>query len=451
MIRALADALRRCIPAPALAALALAAALLPLSAGAVEIKEVKSPLGITAWLIEDKSVPLVSVEFAFRGGSALDPEGKGGLAEFVSGMLDEGAGSLESGAFQKRLEDNSITLRFRASLDAFAGSLQTLNATRDEAFDLLRLALTEPRFDAEPMERVRGQILAQAARQSERARSVADRVFFRTTFGDHPYARNADDHKDTIPGITADDLKGFVSRRFGRDNLLIGVVGDITPDALGALLDRAFGTLPAKAADWRVPAARVGGAGKVVVIDRPIPQTVVQFGQPGIPMEDPDFYPALVMNYIMGGGGLTTRLAEEVREKRGLAYSVYTQLVTYDRASLLMGWVATRNTRVRETIDILRAEWRRMAETPVTQKELDDAKAYLTGSYFTRLSSTARIAQLLLGLQLDRLGIDYLGRRNALIDAVTVADIQRVARRLLRPDGLTFVLVGRPEGVTATP
>lgn len=435
-----------------LAALVLAALVaVAAPARAVDITEVKSARGITAWLIRDASIPLVSMEFAFRGGSALDPRGRGGLAEFASGILDEGAGPYSAEQFQKELESNSIALRFRSSLDDFTGSLRTLNTTREKAFDLLRLSLTEPRFDPEPLARVRGQLLARVEREAERARSVADQVWHKTSFGTHPYARDVDGNRQSIARITADDLRAFVGRRFGRDNLVIGVVGDISPDELSVLLDRAFGGLPANAANWRLPDARVQNAGKVVVVDRQIPQTVVQFGHAGLAMTDPDYYAATVMNYIMGGGGLTTRLADEVREKRGLAYSIHTRLVNYDHAGLLVGWVATRNTRIKETMDIVRAQWKRMVDTPVTQKELDDAKAYLTGSYFTRLNSTQRIAQLLLGLQIDRLGIDYLARRNALINAVTVADIQRVAKRLLRPEALTIVLVGRPEGITSTP
>jgi zinc protease len=435
----------------ALAALVVVTAFLVRPAAAIDIKEVKTPRGITAWLIEDKSVPLVSLEFAFRGGSALDPKGNGGLAEFVSGMLDEGAGSLDSSAFQKALEQDSISLRFRASLDIFTGSLRTLNTTRDKAFDLLHLALTQPRFDPEPMARVRGQLLAQVEREAERARNVADQVWHRTTFGNHPYARDVDGNRQTVLKISPDDLRAFAGRRFGRDNLVIGAVGDISPDDLAALVDRAFGDLPANAAAWRVPTARLHDQGKIIVVDRKIPQTVVQFGHSGIPMGDPDFFAAMVMNYILGGGGLTTRLAEEVREKRGLAYSIYTRLVNYDHADLVMGWVATRNERVKDTLDIVRAQWRRMMDTPVSPRELDDAKAYLTGIYFTRLNSTQRIAQLLLGIQVDNLGMDYIEKRNAKINAVTVADVQRVARRILKPETMTVVLVGQPQGIAATP
>ncbi len=433
------------------AALVAATLFATFPAQAIDIKEVKSPKGITAWLIQDSSIPLVSMEFGFHGGTALDPKGKEGVTELVSGLLDEGAGPYSAAQFQKQLEENSIGLRFRASLDQFSGSLRTLNQTRDQAVELLRLALTQPHFNAEPVARVKGQILAQVTRERERPRNIASRVWHKTAFGNHPYGRDMLGAEKAIPAITAEDLKIFVKTRFGRDNLVVGVVGDISETELGALLDRAFGDLPAKASAWVVPPARVHSNGKVVVIKRPIPQTVVQFGQTGINLDDPDYYAASVLNYIMGGSGLTSRLADEVREKRGLAYSIYTRLVTYDGAALLMGWVATRNDRVKETIDIIRKEWARVASKPISQSELDDAKSYITGSYFTQFNSTQRIAGLLRGLQVDKLGIDYLDRRNKLIEAVTIADIQRVARRLMKPEELTFVLVGEPKGVTATP
>lgn len=420
-------------------------------ARAIDIQVVKTPGGITAWLIEDATVPLMSMQFLFRGGSVLDPAGKTGLAELVSGVLDEGAGAYDSAQFQRRLEDNSISLRFNAVLESFGGSLKALTENRNEAIELLRLALTAPRFDSEPVARVKGQMLAQVKRRAERPRNIAGRAWSQATFADHPYGRDTDGTKTTIPAITVDDLRQFVKTRLGRDNLIIGVVGDIAPAQLAPLLDRAFGALPAKAAAYTVPPAKVVGAGKVIVVERNIPQTVVIFGQAGIRRDDPDYYVASVMNYILGGGGLTSRLGDEIREKRGLAYSVYTRLESYNKAGLIIGEVATQNTRVAKSLELIRAEWTRMATTPVSLKELEDAKSYLTGSYFTRLNSTGRIAGLLVGIQFDNLGIDYLKRRNGLINVVTISDIERVARRLLKSEALTVVMVGKPRGITAQP
>lgn len=432
-------------------AFAVAAMALPRAAQAIDIKVVKSPGGVTAWLIEDKTVPLVSLEFAFRGGSVLDPAGKGGLAEMTLNLLSEGAGPYGSAQFQKRLEDNSIAMRFWTTLDSFGGRLRALNVDRDEAFNLLRLALTEPRFDPEPVARVRSQMLSEVEREAEHPHGIAERTWNSAVFSSHPYARDVDGNRKTLPAITADDMRAFVKARFARDNLVVGVVGDITPARLAPLLDRTFGDLPARAAPAEVPDAAIQGQGRVIVVRRNIPQTVVMFGQQGISIHDPDYYAAAVMNHIMGGGGLTSRLADEIREKRGLAYSVYTHLVSYDHAAVLTGWVSTRNAKVKESMELVRAEWTRMATHPVSARELDDAKSYLLGSYFTRLNSTRRIAALLVGIQLDRLGIGYLDRRDKLIRAVTAADVARVAKRLLDAGKLTVVMVGNPDGVTATP
>ena len=419
-------------------------------AGAISIQRVVSEKGIEAWLVEDRSVPVLSMRFAFRGGAALDAKGKEGLADMVSSLLDEGAGPLDSQAFQGRLEDLSVSLGFMAGLDNFGGTLRTLSENRATAFDLLRLALTRPRFDAEPVERIRAQLLAHLARSAERPQGIASRTWYRTAFPDHPYGRPAEGTPESIKRITARDLKDFVTRRLGRDNLMISVVGDISAKELAPLLDTTFGGLPARSQSFTVPEVAPTAAGEMFVIEKDIPQSVVLFGHGGIKRNDPDYYVAYVMIRILGGGGFTSRLNEEIREKRGLAYSVYSYLSAFDRAGLIMGGVATGNDRVAKSIELIRAEWAKMRAKGVSAEELADAKTFLTGSFFTRLNSTRRIASVLLSVQLDDLGIDYLERRNGLIEAVTEADVKRVAKRLLDPAKLTFVVVGAPKGVKPT-
>lgn len=431
-------------------ALGVAVAASTTPAGAISIQRVVSDKGIEAWLVEDHTVPVLSMRFAFRGGAALDPQGKEGLADMVSSLLDEGAGDLDSQAFQGRLEDLSVSLGFMAGLDNFGGSLRTLSENRAAAFDLLRLALTRPRFDAEPVARIRAQLLADLARQAERPRAMASRTWFKAMFPDHPYGRSADGTPASVNAITAADLRGFVARRLGRDNLVISVVGDISAQELAPLLDRTFGGLPARAQPFTLPEAAPAAAGETFVIAKDIPQSVVLFGHGGIKRDDPDYYATYVMIRILGGGGFVSRLQEEIREKRGLAYSVYSYLSVFDRAGLIMGGVATANDRVAKSVELIRGEWAKMAAKGVSAEELADAKTFLTGSFFTRLNSTRRIASVLLSVQLDNLGIDYLERRNSLIEAVTMADIKRVARRVLDPAKLTFVVVGAPKGVKPT-
>ena len=423
----------------------------PRPAAAVEIQKVTSPGGIVAWLVQERSVPVISMSFAFRAGAAMDPAGKAGLAEMVASLLDEGAGDIDSQTFQGRLEDIAASLRFSTGLDRFRGTLRTLSRNRDEAFRLLRLAITRPRFDPEPVERIRAQLITVLKRDAEDPDWIAGNVWYKTAFPDHPYGRNAEGTLESIAAITADDLKGFVARHMARDNLVIAAVGDIAADELARRLDRGFGGLSATSRPRAVAETRPRGAGRVVVIKRDIPQSVVMFGHAGIKRDDPDWYTAYVMLRILGGGGFFSRLTEELSEKRGLAYSVYASANPFNHAALIMGGVATANARVGKSLDIIRAEWRRMAERGVSAEELAAAKTYINGSFPLRLDSSRRIAGILIGVQLNRLGIDYLDRRAALIEAVSVDDIRRLARRLLRVDDLTVVIVGAPEGVTASP
>lgn len=429
------------------AVFAFALLLAPAAARAVDVEKVTSAGGISAWLVRDPTIPIVSLSVGFRAGAALDPAGKAGLASLVSGLLDEGAGNLDSRSFQGRLNELSIRLRFDAGRDEFRGDLKTLKENRDAAFEMLRLALTEPRFDPAPVARVRNQLLSILARQAQDPNYVAAHTWYRTAFPDHPYGRPADGTPESINAITQDDLKTFVAERLARENMVIGVVGDITADELAPLLDSTFGGLPEKPAPAHVAEVAPQNAGDVVVVERDIPQSVVVFGEKGLKRDAPDYYAAYVLNHILGGGGFTARLTREIRELRGLAYSVYTYLNPLDHAGLIMGGVATRNSRVKESIELIRKEWGEVHRGSVTAEELADAKSYLTGSFALRLDTTDKIAKILVYIQLNDLGIDYLDRRNELIESVTLADLNRVGKKIFVPGNLAFVVVGAPQGV----
>ena len=436
------------------AVLTTAALILVLYAGpaqATKIERVVSPSGIEAWLVEDHLNPIISLRLAFRGGGALDPRGKEGLANMVSTLLDEGAGDLDSKTFQQTLTDKSITLRFDAARDSFGARVQTLTEFRDLAFDLLRQAMTMPRFDAEPVERLRAQILAKLRHESEDADAVAGKALMAALYPDHPYGRPTDGTLESVAAIQVADLRRFVKERLARDTLYIGVVGDITAEQLAPLLDQTFGPLPAKAAPWQVPLTEPRTDGRLVVIDKPLKQSNILFADKGIMRKDPDFYAAYVMNHILGGGGFTSRLYREVREKRGLAYSVYSHLHPMDRSAAYLGGAGTANARVSETLKVLRDEWAKLAKDGVTEAELTAAKQFLTGSFPLRFTATERIASMLVGMQMEDLGMDYLDKRNGYIEAVTLDDIRRVARKLLHPDDLTIVVVGQPKDVKQAP
>jgi zinc protease len=417
------------------------------AAAATEIEAVTSPGGITAWLVEDHSLPVVTIDVSFRGGAALDPADKPGLATLTADLLDEGAGELDSETFQGRLEDLATSLAIDAGEDEIGLSLRSVTANLGASLELLHLSLTAPRFDAPAVARVRGQLLGEIEREAHQPQFIAGRLWFRNAFGDHPYARPRRGTPESIARIGVDDMRALVKSRFARGAMLIGVVGDVTPAALKPLLDRTFGDLPREAAAGAVPETTAAAARPLLLARLPIPQSVVTFGQPGIKRDDPDWYAAYVVNHILGGGGFSSRLTQEVRVKRGLAYSVYSALDPLRHAGLIIGSVATENSRVAQSIDIVRAEWQRMREQGPTAEELADAKTYLTGSYPLSLDSTGRIAATLVGIQRDGLGIDYLARRSALIDAVTLDDARRVARKLFDPALLSFVVVGSPESL----
>lgn len=424
---------------------------IPFSAHAVDVTRVVSPGGIEAWLVEDHANPLVSMNFAFEGGTELDPPGKSGLANLAASTMDEGAGDLDSQAFQRSLTDNAITLRFKAGLDIFSGHVKTLTETEGQAFELLRQALSDPRFDDEPVARLKSQIQAGIRNDSEDPSTLAYDTLFKGFFPGHGYARRSNGTEQSVAAITRDDLFAFVAEHLARGNLKIGVVGDITPERLGTVLDRTFGHLPANTNVTPAPDIAARAKGRISIIEKDLVQSTIVFGHAGLKRDDEDYYVALVMNHILGGGSFTSRLYEEVREKRGLAYSVGTSLYPLDHAGLIVGSSGTENARVGETIAIIQAEWRRLAAGDLAVQEVDDAKTYVTGSFPLTFTSTGKIARVLVAMQANDLGIDYLDRRNAYIGAVTLADVKRLAAKILRADALDIVVVGKPAGVTSKP
>ena len=444
----MAPAFSACIQRRVVAAV-LALPLFAAPAFATTIERVVSPGGIEAWLVHEPAVPMIAVDFAFGGGGVQDPAGKAGTASLVASLLDEGAGDLDSKTFHARLERKAIELGFQAERDTLRGTLRTLTQNRDEAFDYLRLALTAPRFDQTDVEIIRAQILSMLRRATTSPTDIANLRWWQTAFADHPYGRPVNGTLESVPTITVDDLKDYTRRVLARANLKIAVVGDIDAETVKTMLDRVFGALPAEP-DLK-PVANVSpqGLGRRIVVKLDVPQAVVTFGGPGIARKDPDFMAAYIVNHILGGGAFSSRLYQEVREKRGLAYSVYDSLVWLNHSSLFLGGTATRADRAGETLDVIDKEIRRLAESGPTADELAKAKAYLNGSFALNLDTSSKIAALLVQLQLDGLGIDYFSRRPEMIKAVTLDDAKRVAKRLL-DGGLLVTVAGRPEGLAST-
>lgn len=433
-----------------MAALVLVGALaaFPLPARATKIERIVSPGGLTAWLVREPSVPLIAFDFAFKGGATQDPPEKPGVATMVAALMDEGAGDIESKSFHERLEAKAIEFGFTATRDYVSGSLRTLTENQDEAFDLLKIALTAPRFDAEDVERIREQTLSGLRRATTSPNELASQRWWATAFAGHPYARPPRGTMESVPAITAQDLRAFVHKVFARDNLKIAIVGNIDAAAAGTLIDRVFGSLPAQSTLSPVANASPQGLGQKIAIDLDVPQSVLIIGGAGILRKDPDFMAAFVLNHILGGSAFSSRLYKEVREARGLAYSVYSAVLPLDYAALFLSGTATRSDRTAQTLEVMQGEIRKLAETGPTEEELAKAKSFLTGSYALRFDTSTKIAEQLVQIQLDDLGIDYIDKRNGLVNAVTMADVKRVAKRLLEA-GMLVTVVGKPQVVSA--
>jgi zinc protease len=430
-----------------LAAAFLVVAGLAAPAAAIDVKVVKSPKGVTAWLVTDRTAPVLHMAFAFRPGALRDPVGKEGLTNLLTTLIDEGAGDLDSLAFQRRMEELALTWSMNAGRDTIHGSARTLSRHQNEVFKLVGMALTKPRFDAEPIERARAQIRAFLRRELTDPNTIAYRTWMKGMYPEHPYGRTVDGTPDTIAKVTREDLVAQHRAAFARDNLIIGVVGNISAEELAPLLDVAFGDLPEKSVPMEIGEVAPHATGEVTVQRMSIPQSVVMFGHGALKRDDKEFYAAMVMNHILGGGTFSSRLYTEVREKRGLAYSVYSFLNPFEKGPLYMGQVSTENARVKESIDIIRAEWKRMASGEVTAEEVDSAKTYITGSYALRFASASDISRMLVNTQVDGNGPDYFDKRNGYIQSVSLADVKHVAARLLQADKLTFFVVGNPAGL----
>lgn len=412
----------------------------------VPIQSVTSKGGITAWLVEDHEIPFTALEIRFKGGASLDAPGKRGAINLMTATLEEGTGDMDSRAFAKASESLAAQFSFDAGNDSVSISAQMLTENRDEAVALLRRALIEPSFPQVAVDRVRGQVRSIIQSSATDPNEIAGETFSKMAYGDHPYGTSLNGTLDSIATLTRDDLIDAKARVMARDRLYVSAVGDITPEALGVLLDDLLGALPETGAPMPSE-AKLGLTGGVTVVPYDSPQSVVVFGEQGIAVDDPDFFAAYVANQILGDGGFSSRLMDEVREKRGLTYGVASYLVPRDHAAMWQGSFASSNEKVAEAIDVIRTEWRKMAEGPVTAKELDEAKTYLTGAYPLRFDGNGTIAGILVGMQMDGYPIDYPAGRNAKIEAVTAQDVARVSKRFLDADALRFVVVGTPVGL----
>jgi zinc protease len=417
------------------------------SHSAVNVDVVTSPRGLKFWLVRSEAAPLVSLEFAMRGGAAQDPAEKAGLGALMAGLLDEGAGDLDSQAFHRALDEKAVEMSFHCDRDHWSGRMRTLTKNLDRAAELLRLAVNAPRFDQEPFERVREHMNARLRHDANDPATLANRNWKAKSFPDHPYGQPSDGALETLERIEHADLVSAAKRGIARDQLLIAVVGAIDEEGAAALIDKAFADLPAKGELKTVPQAAFAGLGSIDVIDLDVPQSTIRFGRPALKRDDPDFIASIVAAHVLGGSGnMTSRLFREVREKRGLAYTVFGTFYSLEHGAYYFGGTTTKNERARESFDVASAEIRDVALNGLSEEELEKGKTYLIGSYPLRFDTSAKIASQLVHIQLERRAPEWLVERNREVAAVTMESVKRAAHRAFGDGSLHTTVVGRPEG-----
>lgn len=419
-------------------------------ASATPVREVTSPGGIKAWLVEEHGAPLIAVRFAFPAGTVAEPEGRLGLASMLAEMLSQGAGELDAAGFKGRAARLGLRLGFSAGRDAFFGEMDVLTKHLGAAADLLGAALQQPRFDEAALEQVRARLLADRAEAANEPRAIAHETWYATAFADQSYGRPAEGTAATLRSIAREDLVDFHRRLITREALAIVAVGDIDTVALGRLLDRVFGPLPERAGLPLGEPARLRSSAASVTVPRDFPGATALFGLPALGPNHPDYTALLVLNHILGSGQLDARLSEEVRVRRGLAYVVTTNLLNDRYAAVLLGELAAANENVTTALEASRAVLRALADEGPTAEEVATAKAYLIGSFVLSLDASAKIADTLLSFRLDGRRPDYVDARMHAIEAVTLEDVRRVAREILRLDRLVVTIVGLGEAVGGT-
>ncbi|MEM0947847.1 MAG: pitrilysin family protein [Pseudomonadota bacterium] len=414
------------------------------ASAAVDVQEMTTPGGIDAWLVEEHSIPIAAIEIRFRGGASLDAPGKRGAIHLMTALLEEGAGDLDAQGFAEAREEIAARIGFGVRDDSLSVSLRFLTENRDASFALLKTALIDPRFDQDAINRVRAQVISGIRSDATDPNAIAGNTLNALTWGDHPYGSPQQGTEASVSALTRDDLVDAHRAAIARDRIYVGAVGNITPEELSELLDDLLGDLPETGAPMPPDAAYMLEPG-VTVVPFDTPQSVALFGHQGLARDDDDFLTAFVVNAVLGGSGFQSRLTQEVRVKRGLTYGIGAYLSPKDLGHMVVGQVATGNDRMAETVEVLRREWDRIGQTGLTGEELRDAKLFLTGAYPLRFDGNAQIARIMVGMQMDGLPSDYIANRNDLVDAVTLEEANRVAKRVYRPEDLHIVIVGQPE------
>jgi zinc protease len=424
----------------------LAAALASTAAFAspLKIEHWTLPNGAHVHLVEAHDLPMVQLRVVFDAGAARDPRGRSGVALLTSGMLEEGAGTLSADDIARRFEDLGAEFGAAAERDMATVDLRSLSDSKllEPALDLFAQILAGPSFPQDALERERARLLVTLARDAQSPGTIATRAFYRELYGEHPYAAEPQGDEASIKAITRDDLVGHYKRYYVGKNAHLVIVGDVTMGNARKIAEHIFGKLPAGEPAPALPAVPPLDKARERRIDFPATQSHVFLGQPGMTRDDPDYFPLYVGNYILGGGGLVSRLSTEVREKRGLSYSVYSYFLPMRVSGPFVMGLQTKNTQRAEAIGLMRRVLEDFVKNGPTDKELEAAKKHITGGFPLRIDSNRKIADNLAVIAFYDLPLTWLDDYIKRVEAVTSEQIRDAFRRRVHPDKLVDVVVG---------
>jgi zinc protease len=412
----------------------------------ISVQELKTNLGKSIWFVPT-SIPVMSVSITFRNaGDRSSPSNLPGLTDLIAALLDEGAGPYDSQSFKKLLLEKNISLSVASSQDNFTITFRTVKENVKDALELIKLILSSPRFANEDMQRVKQQIIAGLQQSLHHPQPIAKEELQKNLLGEtHPYFKRTSERIKVISTMQADQLRAQMQKNLTQANLEVVACGNIAPSELVQYLEKAFGDLPKGEPTSQPVPTKLQNLGKVFNVKLDIPQSLIFFAHPGVSRQDPDFYALYVAARILGSGNFESRLWNEIREKRGLAYFCNLDLFTNDLAHGMIGATATKTESLEETISVIRQEWKNLIEKGITQEELDFHKKNIMGSFPLSFGSTLETVNTLALYRQDDLPVDYVEKRNSYFSKLTIEDINQVIKKILHPELLTFIVVGRSE------
>ena len=411
---------------------------------AIQFESLETKNGIKFWLIEDKALPLVSISFSFKGGSILDPVGKSGVTNLMTSLLDEGTQNFTASEYRLFKRENGIKISFSTSKERIEGTFQVVKPRLQEGFYLLHESINKAKFPINEIKKVKSQVEASIKIDNSNISTIASNKFNKFFFKDKLIGRNTKGSLETLGNISRDDIQSIYRSSFIKNRLVIGISGDIEPDLAKKYVDYVFGDLPSK--KFINPISMLEDLNKgMKIIEMKTPQTTVVFGQKGLGRKDKEYFAARVINYVLGGGGFQSRLYKEIREANGLVYSIYSYLLPYEYAGVIVGGFQTRNQNVGKTIEKVKTEWNRIKTEGITKIELQNAKTYYKGSFSRNFTSTLSIASLLMIVQYYDLGEDYFDKRDLIIDNLKLNELNNLAKNLFDSETLFFMIVGEPK------